>query len=153
MKTLLILLAMSLPCLAQKPPVGIPADSLFYEGKWYKVVVESVSWDRARDKCKSMGGRLVCIKTPQTWEFLRQFAQGSLWIGLTDEKTQGVWVWSDGSPLTFKAWVSGQPDNFKGAQHWAATNTKMTGWDDLPKSVAKGQHQVVGFICEWDAKP
>ena len=37
-------------------------------------------------------------------------------IGGTDQKTEGVWEWADGTEFTFTDWGPGQPDNFINAE-------------------------------------
>ena len=50
---------------APKPPVGVPVDAKFFNGKWYRVYFEKLNWHAARDKCKMLGGQLV-----MGWEVL-----------------------------------------------------------------------------------
>ncbi|XP_069033057.1 C-type lectin domain family 4 member E-like [Embiotoca jacksoni] len=42
--------------------------------------------------------------------------QDMFWIGLTDAKEEGRWLWVDGSPLdkSLMFWDTGQPDDWKG---------------------------------------
>ncbi len=140
-------------CLAQtppKPPVGVPADAKFFQGKWYRVYLEKgLTWHRAKAKCQQLGGQLLTVSDASTWTFAQTLTKGPiLWIGATDEETTGLWKWIDGSPLSFTAWEPGQPDNAKGIQHYAVMN-KAGKWDDLQKEVKSGPFEVMGFICEW----
>ena len=140
------------PAPVTKPPIGIPADAKFFNGKWYRVYFEKLSWPNARQKCTAFGGQLVTVPNAATWEFVKTLAKGPLlWLGATDEATQGVWKWVDGTPVVFSAWETGQPDNAAGTQHYAVMDKNLK-WDDLQKEVKTGSWQVVGFICEWKAK-
>lgn len=131
-----------------KRPLGVPADAKPFNGRWYKVVLEKKSWHAARDKCKEMGGQLVTVPNAATWEFVKTLTPASVWLGATDEAVQGVWVWVDGTPISFAAWQAGQPDNYLGKQHCLA-KSKQGLWDDHHKSDTEGANGIVGFICEW----
>lgn len=134
------------PPAAPKPPVGVARDAKLFNGKWYKVVFEKVSWHAARDKCRSAGGQLAVIPDEATWIFTRNLSPARLWIGATDEKVEGVWMWVDGTPATFTVWHWGEPNNSGGNEHYAVMEKHY--WNDTPKEA----HTTVGYICEWKAK-
>ena len=141
------------PVPSRKPPVGIPSDAKFFNGKWYRVYLEKTSWHSARDKCKALSGQLVIVPDAATWEFVKSLANGpNLWLGATDEVTQGVWKWVDGTPVEFNgAWEINQPDNLGGKQHYVAINRNKR-WDDMEKVERAGPNQIGGYICEWKDK-
>ena len=41
-----------LPSPEPKPPVGVPAEAKLFNGKWYKVCLEKISWKKAKQKCE-----------------------------------------------------------------------------------------------------
>ena len=138
-------------CLAQiataadgkKPPVGVPADAKLFNGKWYFVYHDTCDWETAQRKCTVLGGQLAIVPDEPTWAYLRPLSKGlALWLGATDEKTEGLWKWIDGTEMKFKPWHRRQPDNAGGREHYL--QTVHNAWNDLPK-----QHKCVGFICEW----
>ena len=155
MKAILCLLLSALCAFAQTPqpvlpkrPLGVPADAKPFNWRWYKVYLEKKSWHAARDKCKELGGQLVTVPDAATWEFVKTLNDGAkLWLGATDEEISGVWKWSDGTPVTFKAWGSGQPDNAGNSEHYMAKFGHI--WADVPKTPAIGNVTISGFICEW----
>lgn len=154
MKAILCLLLSALCALAQTPqpvhpkrPLGVPADAKPFNWRWYKVYLEKKSWHAARDKCKELGGQLVTVPDAATWEFVKTLTPASVWMGATDEKSEGVWEWADGSAIIFTSWYPGQPDNAAGQEHYIAM--WQAKWNDVPRSGAFGNNQVVGFICEW----
>ncbi|XP_019613644.1 PREDICTED: adhesion G protein-coupled receptor L3-like [Branchiostoma belcheri] len=76
-----------------------------------------------------------------------------LWIGLNDIKTEGNFVWEDGTPLgNLNRWLPGQPNNVDNMQHCGVlTRENNTGgypnqWRDDDCSEARG----VIVICEKD---
>lgn len=131
---------------APKPPVGVARDAKLFNGKWYKVIFEKVSWTTARDKCRAAGGQLVVIPDEVTWTFVKTLSPATLWLGATDEKIEGVWEWIDGTPMTFTAWQSWEPDNTSTKEHYLLLH--KGGWCD----VVKADQYSVGYICEWKAK-
>ena len=51
-----------------------------------------------------------------------------IWIGATDEETEGQWVWdSTGSVIDFDNWVNDEPNNLN--DHCACMNTAGGWWD------------------------
>ena len=46
-----------------------------------------------------------------------KFAQEAedFWLGATDKKNEGSWVWTDGTPADWTNWNSGEPDGKKNA--------------------------------------
>lgn len=133
-----------------KPPVGIPSDAVGFNGKWYKVYTENVTWKRAKEKCESLKGTLATVPDAATWEFVKTLTPASVWLGASDEATEGVWKWVDGSPVTFTAWVAKQPDNARKAEHFLSTH--KGGWNDIKNDGSAGATQVVGFICQWSPR-
>jgi hypothetical protein len=103
----------------KKPPVGVPQDAQLFAGKWYHLYLERVQWRHARDKCKRLGGQLAIIPDQPTDTFLRSLAGGlTVWLGATDEKVESLWVWVDGSKMTYKAWAETEPGNAHGREHF-----------------------------------
>ncbi|MFM5960546.1 MAG: lectin-like protein, partial [Dolichospermum sp.] len=55
-----------------------------------------------------------------------------LWIGLTDEVTEGTFKWANGEAVTYTNWSPGQPDDNFGGQDYAYINFLNPGkWDDV----------------------
>lgn len=137
-----------------KPPLNAPKDAKLFNWKWYAVIQEKVSWQVARDKCARMGGQLVVIPDEATWKFVNGLTKTRVWLGATDEKVEGEWVWVDGSKMTFTAWFKGAPDNNLAKEHYLTTGPKHEGrWNDAPKEWDFYKElPVVGYICEWNAR-
>jgi hypothetical protein len=133
----------------KKPPVGVPQEARFFGGKWYHIYLERLSWRSARDKCKRLGGQLAVVPDEETNTFLRSLTGGLVvWLGATDEKVEGLWVWVDGSKMTYEGWAYGEPGNMWGREHFLLFFGKESNWHDA----AEGEKAIVGYICEWKAR-
>jgi Lectin C-type domain len=133
----------------RKPPVGVPNDATLFNGKWYRTYLEKTTWKRAQEKCRTLGGQLACVPDAPTQVFLAKFGKGvELWIGATDEKVEGLWVWVDGTEVKYKRGWGGQPPNGGRAENYAAlSRSKGHYWFSAPND-----WPCVGFICEWKDK-
>uniref|UniRef100_A0A3Q2QGX6 C-type lectin domain-containing protein n=1 Tax=Fundulus heteroclitus TaxID=8078 RepID=A0A3Q2QGX6_FUNHE len=87
-------------------------------GTCYKFNTNKSSWNDSRDSCQDLGGNLVKIDSREEQIKLRglmEEAEDKFWIGLTDSKEEGRWLWVDGSPLdeSLKFWSINEPDDWK----------------------------------------
>jgi hypothetical protein len=137
-----------------KTPPGVPADAKPFNGKWYRVYTEKLTWNRAKERCANMGGRLAIIPDAATWEFVKKLSNASLWLGATDAAKEGTWKWVDGSTMSFSVWITNNPNNLGGAENYLAmvTHDKVQGWNDFAKDGKTHDLQVSGFVCEWVPK-
>ncbi len=127
-----------------KLPAGAPADAVMFKERWYRYYQESHSWAAARDKCESLHGRLACVPDKATWNFIKGLTGSKwTWLGATDERVEGKWLWVDGTPVTFEKWQKDEPNNKGGRQNYLRANSE--GWKDEERR----SDEVVGFICEW----
>ncbi|KTG47312.1 hypothetical protein cypCar_00030790, partial [Cyprinus carpio] len=82
------------------------------KGRCYQVVSTAVvTWHEARDACRSQGGDLLSMSSPQELEFFKNQKDlpSKLWIGLNHLDWMQGWQWSDGSALSFAPWETGIP--------------------------------------------
>ena len=74
-------------------------------------------------------------RTPQT----------HYWVGGTDQKEEGKWLWSDGNPWNFSLWAKEprQPDNHYPGENCLKIYDHVTpdGWND---DVCRKDHK---FVC------
>lgn len=120
MKPLLLLLLVPLRLFGAeaKPPIYVPLDAHAFNGRWYKVYLDPVTWTRAKEKCESRRGQLAVVPDEKTWKFLKNLTEATVWLGATDEKHEGVWKWIDGTPWTYSAWLPDHPNNVGGVEHY-----------------------------------
>jgi hypothetical protein len=152
MKTALLLLCLLVSAIAAppvtvttpKPPVGVPADAKFFNGKWYRVYIEDAkSWAHAKERAAAVGGQLACDIDADTHTFIAALANNrTLWIG-GSRGADALWYWENGAQFTFTAWAPTQPDGTKG-ENWLVIHEGR--WHD---NNGKGNVPILGFIAEW----
>ncbi|XP_033763491.1 low affinity immunoglobulin epsilon Fc receptor-like [Pecten maximus] len=111
-----------------------PAASLvkFYKHFCLRFVKGDKSWNDANSECMRQGGLLLQIHSQQDQDFIFEslkslhWSDAGVWIGATDRDSEGHWKWSDGSPVIYSHWNTGE-----GQQHSANNeNCAMVNVDD-----------------------
>lgn len=139
-------LALQQATIASNNPM-IPAESKSYNGKKYFVYEDPCDWTTARNRCRKLGGQLVVIPDEPTQAFIKELAGGRLlWLGATDEKKEGVWMWVDGTKMQYKSFDSGQPNDDRKSEKFLMIKGGL--WHDVPEKVDR----ISGYICEWPDK-
>ncbi|CAL8338552.1 unnamed protein product [Arctogadus glacialis] len=93
-------------------------------GKWG-------SWNKSRELCVSHGADLVVVDSKEEMDFISGYG-GNNWLGATDEASEGLWRWVDGTVLSADnpSWRRGKPDGGKDKnclrKFWGETNIKWT---------------------------
>ena len=67
----------------------------------------ALSWKDSEELCVCCKGHLASVKSIQVQDFLAEkVAKGEsgIWIGASDEDTEGHWKWTDGDPVVFSKW-------------------------------------------------
>ncbi|CAL8338527.1 unnamed protein product [Arctogadus glacialis] len=72
------------------------------------------SWNKSRELCVSFGADLVVVDSEEEMDFISKRG-GYLWLGATDEASEGLWRWVDGTVLSadHPPWSGGKPDGGK----------------------------------------
>ncbi|XP_051729209.1 immune-related, lectin-like receptor 4 isoform X1 [Ctenopharyngodon idella] len=97
-----------------------PKDWEYHAGKCYLFSTNTLNWAESRDSCITDGGHLVIINSKNEQEFLMRIIQmekTEFWIGLTDGRTEGQWLWVDNTQLEKseqRYWYGNEPDDWKG---------------------------------------
>ena len=135
-------------------PLNLKADAeIEYDGKIVKFYKASLPYKVAQRFCEENGGSLVKIDSQEKNDAIaKKVAEIDEWtffIGATDEKEEGTFVWQDGSPLTYQNWAKSEPNNdtICGEENYVQMYKDGT-WNDLP-----GWKNRVGFIGEFDKEP
>jgi len=100
----------------------------------YVLLPEAQTWARASLSCAEHGGHVVVVGSADeeaaVWSFASR-AEMPVWIGATDEGSEGTWRWVDAeawSPM----WGPGQPDNAAMGENCAAMWAAFDGaWADV----------------------
>ncbi|MFN6159355.1 MAG: lectin-like protein, partial [Dolichospermum sp.] len=106
-----------------------------YNGSQY-LLTNFGTWEQAQAQALSLGGNLVTINTAAEQNFLVSAFGGNeqLWIGLTDEVTEGQFNWASNETSTYTNWFPGQPDNGgPQGEDYVVMNFGAAGqWNDYP---------------------
>lgn len=116
-----------------------------FEGHYYIIIATQVDWYRARKMCKTVGGHLVYIETPEELAFLlkRMVGIGNVWVGATDEHKEGDWRWLNKKPVRKFVWHDRQPDGKRRKNFGVLFRNGL-------HDAADSSNWISGFICEWD---
>jgi hypothetical protein len=172
MKTLASLILLSSLAAA---PITAPADTPMVQNPrnkhYYKRFDTSMGWHRARYFCEDKGGYLVTVTTQAEQDFVwTRFgaalptvgAQG-LWLGASDEDSDGRWKWVTGEAWRYSNWAAGEPDDGGGGipvgedYGWlrgAAFGPDVQSlWSDVETVNNSAHGYVVYTVCEWNTQP
>ncbi|XP_026644977.1 CD209 antigen-like protein C [Microtus ochrogaster] len=110
-----------------------------FNGKCYFFSKSQRTWNDSVTACQEVEAQLVIIDNDEEQSFLQRMSEkkGHAWMGLSDIRKEGKWVWMDGSPLQWsfmKYWNKGEPNN-EGEEDCA--EFRDDGWNDAPCAVEK----------------
>jgi hypothetical protein len=115
----------------------------------YTYFAASISWMNARTQCLASGGDLASIHSAQQNAAVQTAAGGSnAWIGLSDSQTEGVWLWSDGTPFGYSNWAAGEPNDF----YTNEDHVKMQPsglWNDAGPHFGTYIAVIDGYVCGY----
>lgn len=114
----------------------------------YAFCPSGATWDAARGHCTAAGGDLLRIDDEAENAAVTQLAEppsavgGGWFIGLSDAASRGAFTWVDGGPLTFTAWLAGEPNDGGGDEDCVEMDLAGGGWNDVPCTMTRA------FVCE-----
>ncbi len=155
----------------------LPATGHYY----FYVANAGISWSGARTAAASsnyfgLQGYLATINSEEEAQLTGEQAEGTGWIGATDEVTDGVWRWVtgpeagtqfwqgdfNGFPVNgeFSYWNFNEPNNFDGDEDYAHITDPSIGftgsWNDLPNTGnpdPSNPYHPKGYIIEYGGMP
>ncbi|KAL7841697.1 hypothetical protein SRHO_G00253880 [Serrasalmus rhombeus] len=115
-----------------------------FGSRYYYFSTEEMNWNKSRQACREREADLVVINSAEEQKLIMT-GRRDVWIGLSDEESEGQWKWVDGSALTTQFWRSGEPNNANGVEHCAmflVSSHELQTWNDARCSVR------AAWVCE-----
>ena len=103
-----------------------------FEGSKYYVSDHVDNWPNARIACENAGGHLAVVQSQAENDFIQNNANapsGSVWIGLTDENSEGTFEWVTGDAVTYTNWATSEPSGNSG-EDYTRLRTNDGYWTD-----------------------
>ncbi|XP_022332922.2 macrophage mannose receptor 1-like isoform X2 [Crassostrea virginica] len=95
------------------------------------------TWPAARRLCQSVGGDLLSINNLREHYYIAGRLKekslsnvGMFWIGGYDERDEGGWEWSDGSPFSFFNFKRGEPTGRSGDENCITISGHRALWSN-----------------------
>ncbi len=128
----------------------IPDDAVSYDGHYYKIYTDSVTWTEAEAQCEALGGYLATITSADEQAFIDEYNSSSkhLWVGGYREDDNTVWMWVTGETWDYTNWGDGEPNNSSNVVSNENRTVLWSGgyWNDLNDD---NTSESAGYICEW----
>ncbi|XP_051812342.1 CD209 antigen-like protein C [Acanthochromis polyacanthus] len=108
-----------------------PSEWIPFDNKCYYASPrgKNKNWEDSRKDCLQRGADLVMPTTRPELNFVTRIYDRT-WIGLSDKKSEGRWLWVDGSEVQTGFWQTGEPNNERNED--CAEISRTTGeWNDV----------------------
>ncbi|XP_074518091.1 ladderlectin-like [Halichoeres trimaculatus] len=109
-----------------------------FNGRCFRYFPRAMTWAKAERNCQSLGGNLASIHNIEEYHEIQRlilttsYGYKEAWIGGSDAHQEGLWLWTDGSHVSYTNWCPGEPNNSRGRQHCMQMNfSDEKCWDDL----------------------
>ena len=76
----------------------------------YRLFQVKKTWSEAEKFCNGQGGHLAAVTNQEIHNYING-KSAQVWVGGTDQGSEGHWRWSDCSAWSFTMWITGQPNN------------------------------------------
>lgn len=117
----------------------------YFKSSCYNWHPRNHTFDEARNICRKQNGSLARVITNESYEFIKEnilktAESVKFWSAL--HRCHSSWyLWTDGTPLTYSSFRSGEPNNDNGNEHCIEVYSDAT-WNDQDCSKERE------FICE-----
>jgi hypothetical protein len=111
---------------------AVPAGAqwIAYNGHWYTMTTDRMTWLEAHAQATAAGGYLVAINDASEQTFIEStyligFADATaFWMGATDRDVEGTWVWTNGEAMSYTNWhgATGEPNDFGPGEDYGCMN-------------------------------
>ncbi|MDB4566783.1 hypothetical protein N9Z78_02160 [Akkermansiaceae bacterium] len=107
-----------------------------------QIIEGNFTWHEAKADAEAKGGRLAVLDTQEKIDAANAFVveagfSEDLWLGLTDQDSEGEWAWLNGEPLATADWGQRQPEGGSwGGQpeNYAILHFGDRKWHDVPNN-------------------
>lgn len=130
-----------------------PVGATVYNGHYYQLYNNNVSWEYAKAYCETQSGHLVTITDDEEQNavatMMSDYNESSslfdhYWLGAKYE-TDGQLKWVTGEEFSYTNWGDGNPTGESDTYLDIAWSTGK--WADYPRNT----YEKMGFICEFDS--
>ncbi|KAM9441427.1 macrophage mannose receptor 1-like [Clarias gariepinus] len=147
------------------PEGGCSSDWTAFQGKCYKFAEidgsQDKSWQEARQYCISQSGNLVSILSQAEQAFLTTMmlsARDDVWIGLNGVASETLFLWTDGTRVSFTNWAEGNPVSVPDGRRAFGVEfdcVVMVKGPDPITGMWKVEHceEKRGFVCKRNTDP
>ncbi len=144
---------------AVKVEAANKSEMVEFNGHYYEVFDESMTWNDAKNKCEDLGGHLATITSQEeqnlVGELVNKGKKKSYWLG--GKINNSVWSWITGEKFSYTHWYPGEPNSsgnymqiFSPKSNYSSISN---GWDNTTATGDRGggiKYSEIGFVCEWD---
>jgi len=85
-----------------------------FDGHYYSKYIGTANWFDAKTICEANEGYLAIPNSVAESDFIQSvsgFEQPAIWIGLSDQTSEGSWIDVQGNSVNFFNWYPGEPNN------------------------------------------
>jgi hypothetical protein len=140
-----------------RPCAGGDAHVTDGAGHCFMLFTTAATFAQAKAACVTIDAHLAKIESASQNELVATLGSGhDMFLGATDAVTEGTFLWQDNTPLTFRMFHLGEPNNGGSGGYeedclvMAGLRTPADTWDDRPCTtglapVTSGSY---AYVCE-----